>query len=70
MTRLEVLHLERERILMRLSTVENRAKWLTMLMDIDDELEEMNETKRKARMREFQVEPRLSVLPSSRYLYG
>lgn len=61
MTRLEVLHLERERILMRLSTVENRAKWLTMLMDIDDELEEMKETKRKARMREFQVEPRLSV---------
>lgn len=61
MTRSEVLHLERERILMRLSTVENRAKWLTMLMDIDDELEEMKETKRKARMREFQVEPRLSV---------
>jgi len=45
MNRTEILSKERERVLTNLSeNPSNRAKWLTALMDIDDEMEEMAET--------------------------
>jgi len=44
MNRTEILSKERERVLTNLSeNTGNRAKWLTALMDIDDEMEEMAE---------------------------
>lgn len=42
MKRTEVLLRQRERVLTNvLESKENRVKWLTELMDIDDEIEEM-----------------------------
>jgi len=42
MKRSEVLLIQREKVLSNLSEDdENRAKWLTVLMDIDDEIEEI-----------------------------
>lgn len=49
MNRTEVLRKERERVFDNLEENKgNRAKWLTALMDIDDEMEEMEENKIKA----------------------
>jgi len=49
MNRTEVLRKERERVFKNLvENKENRARWLTVLMDIDDEMEEMAENKIKA----------------------
>ncbi|EHQ88874.1 hypothetical protein [Desulfosporosinus youngiae] len=49
MNRTEILLLQREKVLTLLSeNKENRAKWLTELMDIDDEMEEMEAAKLKA----------------------
>ena len=46
--RSEVLRKEREKVLTNLAaSKDNRAKWLTALMDIDDEMEEMAENKHK-----------------------
>ena len=48
MNRSEILRKEREKVLKNLAeNIGNRAKWLTALMDIDDELEEMAENKTK-----------------------
>jgi len=48
MNRTEVLRKEREKVLTNLAeSKDNRAKWLTALMDIDDEMEEMAENKIK-----------------------
>jgi hypothetical protein len=48
MNRTEVLRKERERVFDNLAGNKgNRAKWLTALMDIDDEMEEMAENKIK-----------------------
>jgi len=48
MNRIEILQKEREKVLVNLAENKgNRAKWLTALMDIDDEMEEMTEDKRK-----------------------
>ncbi|AET70329.1 hypothetical protein Desor_4929 [Desulfosporosinus orientis DSM 765] len=48
MNRTEILRLQRERVLANiLEDNANRAKWLTELMDIDDEMEEMEEQKSK-----------------------
>ena len=48
MNRIEVLRKEREKVLTNLAENKgNRAKWLTALMDIDDEMEEMEENKIK-----------------------
>ncbi|MHB8073634.1 hypothetical protein [Desulfosporosinus fructosivorans] len=48
MNRIEVLQKEREKVLVNLAENKgNRAKWLTALMDIDDEMEEMSEIKQK-----------------------
>ncbi len=42
MNRTEVLRVQREKVLINLAeNHENRAKWLTVLMDIDDEMEEL-----------------------------
>jgi len=42
MNRVEILRLQRDKILANiLEDNANRAKWLTELMDIDDEIEEM-----------------------------
>lgn len=42
MKRTEVLRLEREKVLANIvEDNKNRVKWLTALMDIDDEIEEM-----------------------------
>lgn len=46
MGRLEVLRRERELIMQKLATGENRAKCLIALMDIDEEIEEITEPKR------------------------
>ena len=44
MNRTEILTKERDRVLTNLAENPlNRAKWLTALMDIDDEMEEMAE---------------------------
>jgi len=50
MNRVEVLRIEREKVLASLAEDNgNRAKWLVMLMDIDDEMEEIvNKNKPKA----------------------
>ena len=48
MNRTEILRLQRERVLANiLEDNANRAKWLTELMDIDDEKEEMEKQKAK-----------------------
>ncbi|WP_158408384.1 hypothetical protein [Desulfosporosinus fructosivorans] len=48
MNRIEVLQKEREKVLVNLAENKgNRAKWLTALMDIDDEMEQMTEIKQK-----------------------
>lgn len=52
MKRTEILQRQRERVLTNLlESKENRAKWLTALMDIDDEIEEMEKQRRKAERR-------------------
>ncbi|WP_199241693.1 hypothetical protein [Desulfosporosinus sp. Sb-LF] len=44
MNRTEILRLQREKVLTYLAEdKDNRAKWLTALMDIDDEIEEIEE---------------------------
>ena len=49
MNRTEILRMERERVLTNIAEDNgNRVKWLTALMDIDDEMEEMAEKKQKA----------------------
>lgn len=49
MNRTEILRLEREKVFMNLAEENgNRAKWLTILMDIDDEMEEIAENELKA----------------------
>ena len=46
MNRTEILRLQREKVLANiLEDNTNRAKWLTELMDIDDEMEEMEKQK-------------------------
>jgi len=48
MNRTEILRLQREKVLANIVEDNvNRAKWLTELMDIDDEMEEMAELKNK-----------------------
>ncbi|EHQ91651.1 hypothetical protein [Desulfosporosinus youngiae] len=48
MNRVEILRLQREKVLANILTDNaNRAKWLTELMDIDDEIEEMAKEKLK-----------------------
>ncbi|OLN33540.1 hypothetical protein [Desulfosporosinus metallidurans] len=48
MNRTEILRLEREKVLTNIVEDNgNRVKWLTALMDIDDEMEEMAEKKQK-----------------------
>ncbi len=48
MSRVEILRIEREKVFMHLAEDKvNRAKWLTALMDIDDEMEELEENKLK-----------------------
>lgn len=48
MTRTEILRLQRERVLANIiEDNDNRAKWLTELMDIDDEIEEMMSEKKQ-----------------------
>ena len=48
MKRTEILRKEREKVLSHLAeNKDNRAKWLTALMDIDDEMEEMSENQPK-----------------------
>lgn len=48
MNRTEILLKERDKVIISLSENEgNRVKWLTALMDIDDEIEEMEEKKLK-----------------------
>lgn len=50
MSRSEILVQERERIMKKLSMgSENRAKLLTSLMDIDDEMEELRQSKDKVK---------------------
>jgi hypothetical protein len=47
MNRTEILRLEREKILANIvEDNNNRVKWLTALMDIDDEMEEMAKKKK------------------------
>lgn len=49
MNRSEILRLEREKVLANIvEDNSNRVKWLTALMDIDDEMEEMAKNKKKA----------------------
>lgn len=48
LNRVEILRLQREKVLANiLADNANRAKWLTELMDIDDEIEEMAKEKLK-----------------------
>jgi len=48
MSRTELLRLQREKVLANfLEDNANRAKWLTELMDIDDEMEEITEQKHR-----------------------
>lgn len=48
MNRTEILRKERDKVLTNLAEKSgNRAKWLTALMDIDDEMEEMAKDKIK-----------------------
>ncbi len=48
MNRTEILQKEREKVLVNLAENRgSRVKWLTALMDIDDEMEEMEENKQK-----------------------
>lgn len=48
MNRIEILREKREKVLTSLTENKgNRAKWLTQLMDIDDEMEEMEKNKLK-----------------------
>lgn len=48
MNRAEILRQEREKVLSNLAQDKSgRAKWLIMLMDIDDEMEELAENKLK-----------------------
>ncbi|AET67404.1 hypothetical protein Desor_1767 [Desulfosporosinus orientis DSM 765] len=52
MKRTEILLRQRERLLTNvLESKENRAKWLTELMDIDDEIEEMEKKRQRAERR-------------------
>ena len=49
MKRTEILQRQRERVLINLlESKGNRAKWLTALMDIDDEIEEMEKKRQRA----------------------
>ncbi|MDP4128058.1 MAG: hypothetical protein Q8912_14125 [Bacillota bacterium] len=49
MNRTEILRIEREKVLTNIvEDSNNRVKWLTALMDIDDEMEEMAKKKQKA----------------------
>ena len=49
MSRVDILRRQRERVMVNLeSDLENRAKWLVMLMDIDDEIEELAQEVRQA----------------------
>lgn len=49
MNRSEVLRIEREKVLANIAEDNNnRVKWLTALMDIDDEIEEMATKNKKA----------------------
>ena len=49
MNRTEILRQEREKVIKKLTEKSgNRAKWLIILMDIDDEIEEIAENKLKA----------------------
>jgi len=49
MNRTEYLRLEREKVLLNLAEENgSRAKWLIILMDIDDEMEEIAENQLKA----------------------
>jgi len=49
MNRTEILRLEREKVLKNLAQENgSRAKWLILLMDIDDEMEEIAKSKLKA----------------------
>ena len=49
MNRVEILRLEREKVLINLADQNgSRAKLLTILMDIDDEMEELENNKLKA----------------------
>jgi len=51
MDRIEILLLQREKVFANLSeSKDNRAKWLTELMDIDDEMEELEEIKHKTKV--------------------
>jgi len=51
MDRIEILRLQRKKIFTNLSECkDNRAKWLTELMDIDDEMDELKEIKHKAKL--------------------
>lgn len=48
LNRTELLQKERDKVLTHISeNKDNRAKWLTALMDIDDEMEELQENKLK-----------------------
>ena len=48
MNRTEILRLEREKVLTNLAEENgSRTKWIIMLMDIDDEMEEIAENKLK-----------------------
>ena len=48
MNRTEILRMEREKIFVQLlEDKDNRVKWLTALMDIDDEMEELEEKRMK-----------------------
>ena len=50
--RSDILRKEREKVLTNLAeSKDNRAKWLTALMDIDDEMEEMAENKLKVSLK-------------------
>lgn len=49
MSRVEILKIQRDKIFTQLlKDNDNRIKWLTALMDIDDEMEELAKTKLKA----------------------
>lgn len=49
MNRVEILKIERDKIFTQLQKDnDNRVKWLTALMDIDDEMEELERSKLKA----------------------
>ena len=48
-SRIDILRRQRERVMISLGNdLENRAKWLVMLMDIDDEIEELSQESRQA----------------------